>query len=309
MSKRTGILAAVAALVVAVAAFVVITKPFTPRVVNLPQMTQQDVQNADKPLVVVITGANCAGCPDILKAFGAQVAKHPEVKFVQVDGSLMGAPPEALPAVVIIVPGSPQPSFAAENFVAPKDFDAFVTKRAKFATEEQAAIKTVVDLTKQVEDKGKIYDEQLAALQAEAQKSLAPIIARGNDAVKPLKAKLDDVTARLKTALGDLPQQYQAAETQAKQLEVRGKIEEIRKPFIAEAQPIQAQIQEALKPFQAEATEALKPFAAKAESIEKLKAEALGDLPAKLEEAQNAYMQLAVQHMMADAPAEAQPQK
>ena len=110
MSKRTGILAAVAALVVAVAAFVVIVKPFTPTVVNLPQMTQQDVQNGDKPLVIVITGANCAGCPDILKAFGAQVAKHPEVKFVQVDASVAGAPPQSLPAVVVMVPGSPQPS-------------------------------------------------------------------------------------------------------------------------------------------------------------------------------------------------------
>ena len=309
MSKRTGILAAVAALVVAVAAFVVIVKPFTPTVVNLPQMTQQDVQNGDKPLVIVITGANCAGCPDILKAFGAQVAKHPEVKFVQVDASVAGAPPQSLPAVVVMVPGSPQPSFAAENFVLPKDFDAFVTKRAKFATDEQAASKTVVDLSAQVEAKGKVYDDQLAALQAEAQKALQPIIERGNAAIKPLTTKLEDISARLKTALGTLPQELQAAETQAKQNELRAKITEIRTPFVAEAKPIQAQIAETLKPFQAEAAEAAKPFAAKAESIDKLRTEALGDLPTKLEEAQNAYMQLVLQHMMADAPADKAPQK
>lgn len=303
MSKRTGILAAVAALVVAALAAVVIMKPFTPSVVSLPQMTQQDVANADKPLVVVITSANCAGCPDVLKAFGAQVAKHPEVKFVQVDGSTVGAPAESLPAVVVIVPGAPQPSFAADNFKLPEDFDAFVTKHAKNAAEQHAALKVVVDLSKQAEEKGKVYDEQLAALQAEAQKALQPIATRGNDAIKPLQAKLADVSERLKTALGTLPQDYQAAQTQAKQLELRAKIEEIRKPFIAEAQPIQAQIAETLKPFQAEAAEALKPFTAKAESIEKLKSEALGDLPAKLEEAQNAYMQLVIQHMMGDAPA------
>lgn len=280
----------------AVAAVVVIANPFTleAQTTNLPKLTQQDAKS-DKPLVVVVAGAKDSA---LVAQLAAQASKHPGVKFLQADAATVGAPDEALPALIVFVPGV-GPTFQKANFAAPADLDAFIAKRVKFAIEEADAAKALSALQQDLATKSKPFQDELLALNQKAQSALAPIQAKAAEATKDLKAQAEEINGRLEKALGTLPQDLfaaLAAGDEKKVEEIQGQIEKAQAPFQQELATVRAQAQERLAPFRAEAATALKPFQDQAAEINTRRTAAVGTLEAEVAQKEEALVKLIEAH-------------
>lgn len=297
MSKKT--LFVVVALVVAVfAAFVVTSRMGTPRV--LPEVTAQNAEHevlaSDKPVFVLVVAPGCKTCAPLLNELKAQAAKHPEMKFVQASAAELGVPAEAVPAALIVVPGL-GPTYQKPNFTAPADFDAFINQRVDFAKQEMAAAKVIADIEKQIAEKGKPFDAEIADIDKRAADALAPLRAEAETVMKPFKEQSDDVKKRLTEALDPLREELRNAKTPDEKLAIQKKMQEKAAPLMEEIATIRAKAAEAMAPLEKRAEEMLAPFRKEAEAVEARRTEALGTLPDELAKAEAALKEIALKDL------------
>lgn len=305
MSRRTVSLVAALAVFGVAAVLLFTLKPFATKAPvpttpgSLTVVTPQTLADADRPTVLVITGANCGSCGDVLKQLEGQVAKHPGVNFAQGDAQAFGVPEKELPVVAVVVPNLPVPSYMQPKFTSPRDFDGFIKQRVEYATQEAAAVTALLKVQEQLEAGEKPFAAELKVIETNANAALAPIRQRADEAVKDLKAQADEINGRLRTALGTLPKEQQDA-LQAgdieKAVEIQGKIDAIAQPFKVEMVPVRAKINATLEPFREEAATAVAPFAKQAEEVKTRRNAALKDLDAELAKAQDELERLLDEH-------------
>ena len=140
---------------------------------NLEEVTpatyNQKVMQSDKPVAILLTGPSCQ-CADAENALSAQVAKHPEFKFVKADGS--GFRQSTAPGFIVYYPKFHQSFYRSDKF-DPKDVDAFMDARGKFAhelDEVNAAYKQADDEAWNLVYAHSQNQERIDALGAESQR-------------------------------------------------------------------------------------------------------------------------------------------
>ncbi len=243
----------------------------------LPEVNQTNLQaevvNSDRPVVLLVTANGCAECKDVAHKFKAKGDQDKSVKFMQIPAAAVGAPEAALPAVIVMLPGVPQPIYQKSQFNA-ANVDAFVKK-----------IGEIDALRKQAEAKSKPFEAQLADVEKRAQTALAPIQAELEAALAPFKQQAKEIQERAKTALGDLPEKLKNAKDQQEALTIQIEIMQKSQPFQAEMAALQAKAKDATKDIQERAAAALKPFQDEAAGIQANLEKDLGDLPAQIEKA------------------------
>lgn len=271
---------------------------------------QQEVLGSDRPVIVLVTSqTGCADCPAVLEALKKEVSKYPDVKFAVVDAAALGAPAQALPAVLSVLPGV-GPTAQKTN-ITPADVPAYIAKRAATASKQMAAVKKYAALEKEVATKGKPFDAEAEAISKRAEAALKPIQERAEKAIEPIKAEGDALNKRIEAALGTLPADLEKAR-QAQDRDaftrIRAEIAEKVKPFQGEIDALKAKMAATLAPFQAEAEAAVKPFEAELEQVAQRREKALGTLDADLEAAEAELQQLIfadqLEAMIGDAPAD-----
>ncbi len=250
----------------------------------LPEVTQTNVQaeviNSDRPVVLLVTDNGCAACKDVAHKLKAKGDQDKSVKFMQIPAAVIGAPDTALPMVLVMLPGVPQPIYTKEQFNA-GNLDAIVTK-----------IGEIEALNKELVAKNKPFDDQIADVEKRAQTALAPIQAELDAAMAPFKQQAKDIQARLKTALGDLPDQLKNAKTQDEALKIQAQIMAKAQPFQDEMTALQQKAADATKDIRDRGAALMKPFQDEAAAIEANREKALGDLEAKIQKAAGELKQL-----------------
>jgi len=252
----------------------------TPTLLNrpiLPEVNQTNLQsevvNSDRPVVLLVTANGCGECKDVAHKLKAKGEQDNSVKYMQIPAAAIGAPEAALPAVLVMLPGVPNPIYQKPNFKA-ANIDAFVTK-----------IGEINALLKQAEAKSKPFEAQLADVEKRAQAALAPIQAELEAALAPFKQQAQEIQERAKTALGDLPEQLQNAKTQDEALRIQLEIIQKSAPFQAEMAAVQQKAAEATKDIKERGAAAMKPFQDEAAAVEANLEKELGDLPAQIQKA------------------------
>jgi DNA repair ATPase RecN len=211
------------------------------------------------------------------------------MKFMHASGKTLGAPSDALPAVIIFVPGIGE-TYLKQNF-SPSNIDAFLAQRLNFAGKEMEVVKKIDDLKAQAIAAGKPFDEEMAALQKEV---------AGLDGLKALEAKykaartkadqvsadfqsqIDAIVAKRDAAAKDANAQVTALENKhAPQADIdaaRAKADAIAQPFNEQIGELQAKRLAAIKPLyddvdkiETEIDDFLKPYQAKADDIQNRK--------------------------------------
>ncbi|HNB23659.1 MAG TPA: hypothetical protein PKZ32_14645, partial [Candidatus Melainabacteria bacterium] len=133
----------------------------------LPEVTQTNLQaevvNSDRPVVLLVTANGCGECKDVARKLKAKGDQDNSVKYMQIPAAAIGAPEAALPAVIVMLPGVPNPIYQKSQF-NPANVDAFVKK-----------IGEIDALRKQAEAKSQPFEAQLADVEKRAQAALAPI--------------------------------------------------------------------------------------------------------------------------------------
>lgn len=295
MSKKTPLVIA-AVLLVLVAGFFVFNGRNTTSSGGLTVITQSNIeselQNTDKPVLLLITG-NCAECPAVLEAFTKESAKYPDVKFAVADADDLGAPAEALPGIIAALPQVGPTSQKTQ--VTSAEVAGYVAQRVNVATKQMAALKKVTDLQKEIESKGKPFDDQLAEIKTRYEAAVQPIKERHDAAMAPVQAEAAALNDRIKTALGTLPQELQAAgqaQDEAAFNRIRAEINKRLEPFKAESDAIKAKLAATAKPFRDEAATVMKPFQDEAAAVSEKRSAALGTLEEDFGAAQSEFMGL-----------------
>ena len=243
----------------------------------LPEVTQTNVEaeviNSDRPVVLLVTSGNCGTCKDVARALKAKGETDSSVKFMQIPSAVVGAPDGALPMVLVMLPGVPQPIYSKTQFNA-GNLDALVTK-----------IGEIEVLRKELVAKNAPFDAQLADVEKRAQTALAPIQAELEAALAPFKQQAKEIQERAKTALGDLPEQLKNAKTQDEALKIQIEIMQKSQPFQAELAALQQKAADATKDIKERGAAIVKPFQDEAAGIEANRAKELGDLQGKIQTA------------------------
>lgn len=279
--SRKALAFVVGALVVAALVFMVsglISKPILPEVNQ--SNVEQEIVKSDRPVVVLVTSRGCSTCKELAEALKAQSEKNPGIKFVQIQAAAIGAPDEALPAVLVFLPGVPMPVYEKPQFKT-GNLDAFVAK-----------VGDVDKLRQELDTANKPFDDQLADVQKRAETALAPIQAELEAALKPFRDQAKEIQERQKTALGDLPEQLQNAKTPEEWIKIQTQIAEKAAPFRAELSALQQKAGEATKEIRERGAAVAKPFQEEAEAIEANREKALGDLPQRIQKAVGELEQL-----------------
>lgn len=243
----------------------------------LPEVNQTNLQaevvNSDRPVVLLVTANGCGECKDVARKLKAKGDQDNSVKYMQIPAAAVGAPEAAIPAVIVMLPGIPQPIYQKPNFNA-ANIDAFVKK-----------IGEIEALRKQMEAKSKPFEAQLADVEKRGQAALAPIQAELEAALAPFKQQAKEIQERMKTALGDLPEQLKNAKTQDEALKIQIQIMAKAQPFQDEMNALQAKAKDATKDIRDRAAAAMKPFQDEAAGIQANLEKELGDLPDQIQKA------------------------
>jgi hypothetical protein len=243
----------------------------------LPEVTQTNVEaeviNSDRPVVLLVTSGNCGTCKDVAQKLKAKGETDSSVKFMQIPSAVVGAPDQALPMVLVMLPGVAEPIYSKTQFNA-GNLDALVTK-----------IGEIEVLRKEFVAKNAPFDAQLADVEKRAQTALAPIQAELEAALAPFKQQAQEIQERAKTALGDLPEQLKNAKTQDEALKIQIEMMQKAQPFQAELAALQQKAADATKDIKERGAVIVKPFQDEAASIEAIRAKELGDLQGKIQTA------------------------
>jgi DNA repair exonuclease SbcCD ATPase subunit len=243
----------------------------------LPEVTQTNVEaeviNSDRPVVLLVTSGNCGTCKDVARALKAKGETDSSVKFMQIPSAVVGAPDQALPMVLVMLPGVPDPIYSRTQFNA-GNLDALVTK-----------IGEIEVLRKDLVAKNAPFDAQLADVEKRAQAALAPIQAELEAALAPFKQQAQEIQERAKTALGDLPEQLKNAKTLDEALKIQSEMMQKAQPFQAELAALQQKAADATKDIKERGAALVKPFQDEAAGIEANRAKELGDLQGKIQTA------------------------
>lgn len=263
MTKKIVVLAAAlaAALSVATSQAAFAQAQVQTQAATLPVVTPQTVDAelaGDKPVFIILTGADCNVCTEIAKL----AAKYPQMKFLQGKASDFDSPDVVhvgiLPLAIVSVPGV-GPTFQQEKF-APADLDKFIAERVTVAMRQTAASNKVSVVRESIKTTSQPFNEDLAKLNAEykelwkpyadrieaerlkAAKATAPFEAqltalskKANDERDPLVAKLREIEGRARAAveadpeivahtktIGDLRKSFAEAETELERLKEKG---------------------------------------------------------------------------------------
>lgn len=250
----------------------------------LPEVTQTNLQaevvNSDRPVVLLVTANGCGECKDVARKLKAKGDQDNSVKYMQIPAAAIGAPEAALPAVIVMLPGVPNPIYQKSQF-NPANVDAFVKK-----------IGEIDALRKQAEAKSQPFEAQLADVEKRAQAALAPIQAELEAAMAPFKQQAKEIQERAKTALGDLPEQLKNAKTQDEAMRIQLEIIQKSAPFQSEMAALQKKAADATKDIKERGAAVMKPFQEEAAGIEANLEKELGDLPAQLKKAVDELNQL-----------------
>lgn len=274
MSRKTTVVT-VALVALAVAAFFVFNGRNSSSAGGVTVITQAnveaEVQNTDKPVLLLVTGSNCADCPAVLEALTKESAKYPDVKFAVIDADDVGAPAEVLPAIISVLPKAGQT--AAKMKVTAAEVPAYVAKRAAVSSQQMSALKKAIDLQSEIETKGKPFDDQLKDVKARMDAALKPIQEEG-------KQLQDKITAADPTIPG-LFQKLKGAQSEAEFNSIKGEIDQKLAPYKGEIDALNAKMKDTRQKFVDEA----KPIA-------EARSQALGTLEQEFEAAQGEFMQL-----------------
>ncbi len=250
----------------------------------LPEVTQTNLQaevvNSDRPVVLLVTANGCGECKDVAHKLKAKGEQDNSVKYMQIPAAAIGAPEAAVPAVIVMLPGVPNPIYQKSNFNA-ANIDALVTK-----------IGEINALLKQAEAKSKPFEAQLADVEKRAQTALAPIQAELEAALAPFQQQAKEIQERAKTALGDLPEQLKNAKTQDEALKIQIEMMQKTQPFQAELAALQQKAADATKDIQERGAAVMKPFQDEAAAVQANLEKELGDLPAQIQKAVGELNQL-----------------
>lgn len=177
-----------------------------PAMVTITRATLDAELKSDKPMLVLFTSPSCATCSDLVTAFTAQAAKHPDWKFAQVNAAEINFQADATPIVSVFLPGVGL-TYSKFYFAAPADMDAFMNQRADVATKTAAAVANLKAMNKQVEEKSAPYKVELDAVRAEFDKinkpfvdRLAAVYAAEKKAMAPFEKERKDIGARYDAA-------------------------------------------------------------------------------------------------------------
>lgn len=254
----------------------------------------RQTMNGDKPVFVIVTGANCSTCPALAAQIASQAAKHSGVNFLEANGADFGVPDEVLPLAITIVPGVGQ-TYSAKNLAAPADISAYVAQRVDLATKTQAAGKAVADVEAKIATASEPFDKEESSLADRAEAALQPLRDQAGDIAKPFRDQLADVAKRRDEAISPLREAVGKATNEAEYTAAMQKLREAARPFGEEATAIRTKMSEALKPLQEKAAEVLKPLQEEATKIEERKTAALAPLNEELAKAQAALDEITAQ--------------
>lgn len=268
---------------------------------TLEKLTPENVREnmgGDKPVFVIVTGANCATCPALVSALAGEAAKHDGLKILEANGADFGVPDSVLPLVITNVPGVGQ-TFAQENFAAPADMGAFVAQRVDLATKTAAAARAVSDVEAKIETATEPFAAERADLAKRANAALQPLKDEAATVAKPFQDQIAEVTQRREAAIASFVVELNNAKNEAEYTAAVQKIRDASKPFADEVAGIKTKLAEAIKPIQKRADVLLKPFKDEAAKIEERKTAALAPLNEELSKAEEALQALVAQ----DVPA------
>jgi hypothetical protein len=250
---------------------------------DLPTVSRQNVQNevqkADRPVVLLscpvvesTAQLNCGAGED---AVAQQVAKHPELKFVKVNGGEFGLEN----GLYVFVPGAGV-TFKQPGFDAAKADDAFYNQRSQFAAQEAAAAANLKAVREKLNAAAKPVDEKMNALQARDEQlyaeSRTKLKAVGEaEKQDPTVAKLEKQVAAKSAPydkrLAALEKQYQAVQAQreAALAPVNKKLDAAKAPFVAQRKQVrtdlegaEAELSKQADAVQKERADVRKPFVA-----------------------------------------------
>ncbi len=199
---------------------------------------QDTLKKSDKPVLVMVTGANCKPCDELEVVLKATANSRGDVKFVKVDAKDVGVPSDDLPYVAysypsvgITVSGAAR-SLKTEEAVnnALNAWSASATKlgtlKAKQAKLEETleeatapyeeqlnqiwekkkeatkdVYKNYSDVQRQLKAKSKPFDEQIANIETERKKALAALqnqLDQAQDALELAKKPFNEEIAKIR---------------------------------------------------------------------------------------------------------------
>lgn len=258
------------------------------------QNVQTEVQKADRPVVLLSCPAvestgqlNCGAGED---AVAQQATKHPELKFVKVNGGEFGLEN----GLYVFVPGAGV-TFKQPGFDAAKADDAFYNQRSQFAAQEAAAAANLKEVKDKLNAAAKPADDKMNALQARDEQlyaeSRTKLKAVGEaEKQDPTIAKLEKQAAAKSAPydkrLAAIEKQFQAVQAQreAALAPVNKKLEAAKAPFAAQRKQVrtdlataEAELSKQADAVQKEHADVRKPFAADVAKAQK----ALADIVQK----------------------------
>lgn len=221
----------------ALAAALAVVIPFTSFSANAADLEtltktnwQDTVKKSTKPVLLLVTGANCKAC-DVLEAvLKTSADTHSDVKFIKVDANDVGVPAEELPYVAYSYPSVgitvTGPSRALKTEA---DVSKALNVWSASAVETSQLKATYGELKKKVDADSAPYEEQAKQLRAKKKEATKDVYQSYNAVRAQLEAKAkpyDEQIAKLEAerekALADTQQQLEQA---------RDVIETAEKPF------------------------------------------------------------------------------
>jgi len=199
---------------------------------------QDTLKKSDKPVLVMVTGANCKPCDELEVVLKATANSRGDVKFVKVDAKDVGVPSDDLPYVAYSYPSvGITVSGVARSLKTEADINKALTAWSASATElgtlkaKQAKLEETMDETtapyeeqlnqisqkkkeatkdvyknysdvqRQLKEKAKPYDEQIAKIEAEKDQALADLqqqAEKAHDAVEAAKKPFNEEIAKVR---------------------------------------------------------------------------------------------------------------
>jgi hypothetical protein len=170
---RTLLVAGAAALAVSCASVAYAQTPATTGILpDVTNSTREVTQRSDKPVFYISTSANqgCEKCVPYERLLAEHAAAHPELMIVKVQWSDSSGMVE--PRLGMLVRGKTvwsdyHPVLTEENI------DVLLKSRAEIGVKELALVNKIAELDEQAKEGAKPYNDQLKALQAQADKAVA----------------------------------------------------------------------------------------------------------------------------------------